>query len=125
MKYLKRFKEITAYDYNITDNPESLSKRDIDMIIQSCEKNSWNWEKRTRDSEFQIEFSKSDYCYTINIERQNDEYYLVHIFFEDYLNPQKDDDKYLLLDGNDDLRYFLENLEKFYNHKRLFSIKSL
>lgn len=125
MRHLKKFKEVSIDYYRNTDNPEALSKRDIKTMIDFSEKNDWLWEERTKESEFQIEFPKDDYYYTINIDKQDDEYYLVHIFMEDYSDPQNDDDKFLLLDGWDELNEFLQKLQKFYKHRRLYSIKSL
>lgn len=126
MRHLKKFKEVSVdYYYRNTDNPEALSKRDIKTMIDFSERNGWVWEERTKESEFQIEFSKQDYYYTINVDRQYDEYYLVNILMEDYSDPKNDDEKFLLLDSDVELKEFLEKIEKFYKHKRLYNIKSI
>lgn len=130
MKYLKlfeSFKEIISSKYSEIDNPDNLNKRELDMIGKFANDNKWDFIELSRDSDAQIEFYKKDgnYFYRIGIEKQCDEYYLVSIDLECWNDPNKDDSRYFILDTYEELVEFLQKVEKFYNHKRLYDIKGI
>ena len=130
MRYLKlfeSFKEINTDEYSNIDKPEELNKRELDLIKKFADINEWDLIYLTRDSDIQLEFYKKngDYFYRISIDKQYDEYYLVSVDFEDFDRPGKDSSRYFMLDTYEELFEFLKEIERFYNHKRLYSIKSI
>lgn len=130
MRYIKlyeSFKEITSLEYMETDIPESLNKRETDLLSKYSNDNLWDYIDMSSDSSVKLEFYKkdSDYYYSILIEKQYDEYYLASIEFQCSDDPEKDDSRYFILDTYEELEEFLQKVEKFYNHKRRFNIDKI
>lgn len=124
MKFISSYKKfesqnITCDQFSSFDNPDTFNKRELDLIEEYSERNTWDYQ--LTDTLIEIFIHKSgvatDVDCDVTIEKQQDEYYLVEINTTNLQNMDKSETDFYLLDGYDEYKEFLDKLQYYSKHK--------
>lgn len=126
IKLQESIKMLTYAEFSRDLEREDFSSSEIELIKSYCKRNKWNL-NIDHDDLFEVNFEKRNVDYRIFIEKNFDEYYTIEIFcnYSQRRDLENNIEKWIMIDGSEYLREFLNKIEKFYLHRNFYNIDKI